>query len=163
VNHSRTAVRLAVLAVVAALASCGPRPIYAGKSVAQLQAELTGPPAGRAAAALGLSRQGPAAVSAVPELVAALTDPDAAVRQNAALALGSVGPDAAEVLPGLTAALGDAEWAVRRQAAVTLGKLGRPAAPAEPALKKLARDPNAQVRKAAADALKQIVPAPPRR
>ena len=93
--------------------------------------------------------------------VAALSDPDAAIRERAAAALGNAGPSAIEPLvgaladvdsfvagaaaaalarigeesvPALTQALGARPEAVRAGAAIALGKLGASARPSAPAL-----------------------------
>ncbi|HGN1917983.1 TPA: HEAT repeat domain-containing protein, partial [Pseudomonas aeruginosa] len=121
--------------------------------------------------------------SAVPAL-AALGDPQAAVRREAVAVLGwlrhqpalaelarlasaDVDPEVRRaatgalglsrevtVLPALCAALADAQWQVREEAATTLGKLGREEA-GEPLLKALADD-YWQVRLRAARALGRL-------
>ncbi|CEI21040.1 hypothetical protein PAMH19_5762 [Pseudomonas aeruginosa] len=121
--------------------------------------------------------------SAVPAL-AAVGDPQAAVRREAVAVLGwlrhqpalaelarlasaDVDPEVrraatgalglsreATVLPALCAALADAQWQVREEAATTLGKLGREEA-GEPLLKALADD-YWQVRLRAARALGRL-------
>ena len=110
----------------------------------------------QARAAFGLSRHGPAASPAAPDLVAALKRPDPPVRQNAALAPGAIGPPAADAVPALTEALGDPEWAVWRQAARALGDIGPAAKPALPALVKLDSDRSKPVREAANGARTKI-------
>ena len=57
---------------------------------------------------------------AVPALIAALKDPDWAVRFTAALALGSIGPQAAAALPALCDAVKDSSPAVSEAAAASL-------------------------------------------
>jgi HEAT repeat protein len=127
-----------------------------GKTVGELRAMLADPdPVVQARGAFGLSRHGPAAAEAVPDLVAKLQSPSALVRQTAALALGAVGPGAAAV-PALAAALADPEWEVRRQAAVALGGIGPGAKAAVPALRKLDADPHKVVRTAAKEARQKI-------
>ena len=64
----------------------------------------------RYALALALGRMGPEAKVAVPDLAAALNDPQ--VRVAAARALGSVGPDAEPAIPALIALLGQERIAV---------------------------------------------------
>ncbi len=58
-------------------------------------------------AAYSIARMGPAAKSAVPALIRALKDPDAAVRFPVCIALREIGPDAREAVPALTEALED--------------------------------------------------------
>jgi HEAT repeat protein len=50
---------------------------------------------------------GPAAKAAVPALIEALGDPDAAVRFPVCVALREIGPEAREAVPALTKALDD--------------------------------------------------------
>jgi HEAT repeat protein len=52
-------------------------------------------------AAQTLARIGPAAEAAVPELLAALDDPDEDVRRSVIRALGQIGPAAADAVPAL--------------------------------------------------------------
>jgi HEAT repeat protein len=128
-----------------------------GKSVEELRVMMADSnPEAQARGAFGLSRHGPAASPAVPDLVAALKRPDALVRQNSALALGAIGPPAASAVPALTESLGDPEWAVRRQAALALGEIGPAAKSALPALARLETDGNKPVREAAKGARKKI-------
>ncbi len=80
---------------------------------------------------------------AVPALVAALSDPDADVREHAADALGHLGPDAEASADALAALAGDPAARVRLAAAAALGQLG-PVADA--ALERLATtDPDPKV------------------
>lgn len=58
-------------------------------------------------AAYSIARMGPAAKAAVPALIRALKDPEAAVRFPVAIALREIGPDAREAVPALTEALED--------------------------------------------------------
>ena len=123
-----------------------------GKKPDELRAMLADPdPEVQARGAFALSRRGPEARDAVPELIPLLKSQAALTRQNAALALAAIGPDAKDAVPALTEELKDSEWAVRRQAAIALGAIGPAAKPAIPALKRLHSDPHKQVR----DALKQ--------
>jgi HEAT repeat protein len=147
----------AVLVGVAVLAGCrggGPTLRDEGKGVDELRAMLAdADPEVQARGAFGLSRHGPAAKDAVPDLVPKLKSPAPLVRQNAALALGAIGPGAKSAVPALEGALKDPEWAVRRQAALALGGIGPDAKPALPALKKLeASDAQKLVRDAAKQA-----------
>lgn len=65
-------------------------------------AELKAPaPQTRNAAAYEIAGLGPAAVSAVPALIAALDDPEASVRFPVTVALGEIGPAAKAAVPRL--------------------------------------------------------------
>lgn len=75
-------------------------------------------------------RKSPEAVAA---LAAALSDPDAAVRQAAASALWDTGRDAAAAKPALEKALGDPVAAVTARAAGALAAMGVPDAELAPA------------------------------
>jgi HEAT repeat protein len=135
---------------------CRSRPPYEGRSVAQLVRMLNDrSPAVQAQGAFGLSRLGPDARDAVPDLIEALKK-DSLVRQNAALALGKIGPDAREAVPALIEVLGDPEWIIRRQAVLALGQIGADARAALPALQKLQKDSSKQVRDAAREALAMV-------
>jgi HEAT repeat protein len=128
-----------------------------GKPVGELRTMLAdADPEVQARGAFGLSRHGPAATEAVPELIAKLKGSTPLVRSNAALALGAVGPGAKAAVPALTESLTDPEWTVRRQAALALGAIGPDAKPALPALRKLDGDPHKAVRAAAQEARKKI-------
>ena len=65
--------------------------------------------------------------SAVPALVAALSDPDASVREHAADALGHLGEDAEGAVPALANLAQDEVAAVRLSAVSALGQLGEAA------------------------------------
>jgi HEAT repeat protein len=137
--------------------SCGTKPPYEGKSVAQLEAMLRSPdPTTQVQGAYGLSRLGPGASPAVPALVEVLHGGNSLVRQNAALALGKIGPDARAAVPELVRMLRDPDWLLRRQAAIALGEIG-PDDAAAAELKRLKRDLPA-VRHAAEDALAKSSP-----
>jgi len=62
-----------------------------------------GAPFGRTAVVQTLGRFGPAAASAVPDLIKAIGDEQQLVRELAAIALGKIGPDAKAAIPALTA------------------------------------------------------------
>lgn len=64
-------------------------------------------PLTRNAAAYSIARMGPAAKSAVPALIRALHDPEAAVRFPVCIALREIGPDAKDAVPALKEALED--------------------------------------------------------
>jgi HEAT repeat protein len=161
VAHMGKSVRVVMLLALVFVSACRTKPPYDGKEAVELENMLRDPnPAVQAQGAFGLSRLGPAARSAVPSLIEALSK-DRPVRQNAALALGQIGPDAREAVPALGEALSDSEWAVRRQAALALGQIGPEARKVIPGLQKVSRDPDPLVRQAAQKALKQIRAAVP--
>ena len=94
----------------------------------------------------------------IPQLIAALRDPDAALRLAAAEAVDRFGPRARDAIPALVQALGDRSDVVRTAAAVSLGGFGPLAKAAVPALRLLLRDAGAAVRLSAAEALARIKP-----
>jgi HEAT repeat protein len=77
---------------------------------------------------------------ALPVLIAALSDPDPAVRSNAAKAIARLGEAAAQAVPALIAALSDSDRSVRSNAARALGQIGTAAAPAIPRLSEAMRE-----------------------
>ncbi len=81
----------------------------------------------------------------VPELAAALSDPDAATRGLAAMALRDRGAASVPALPALEKALRDPDPNVRLMSANALAALGRDAAPALPALIAACSAPDEQV------------------
>ena len=92
------------------------------ESVAALRKALDGPDEkGRVAAINKLADQGPAAKSAVSDLVRLLSDKSDSVRAHAAYALGMIGLDAKEAGPALAKAVGDPNVHVRREA-VEIGR-----------------------------------------
>lgn len=98
--------------------------------------------------------------TALPSLIAGVTDPDVRVRRAAIEALEMLGADAAPAAPALVGALVDPNIFVRWAAARTLGKMApAPAALAVPGLEERLRDLDLDVRLAAAAALKQYGPA----
>jgi HEAT repeat protein len=139
-------------------------------------------------AADALNQMGKDAAAAGPDLVTALSDPDALVRDVAAQAVGKLAPDVpgavpalvklfpdktavravsnfkragAEAVPHLLPLLNDPKLDVptRRQVIRTLGKIGEPAKAAVPALIELTdKDPDAGIREQAAEALGDIGP-----
>ena len=78
----------------------------------------------RRAAADRLAELGPAAGSAVPDLIDALGDPDAGVRAAAATAIGRIGTDDPQARRALEGATRDADGEVRRNASAALARLG---------------------------------------
>jgi len=108
----------------------------------------------RAAAARILGELGPKAKDAVPDLQAALADPDKEVRRSAARSLGDIGPASKSAVPTLGKALKDADPQVRQSAAYALGRIGDPAA--RPFLEAAKKDTNESVKRAAKEALKTL-------
>lgn len=109
-------------------------------------------------AARTIGKIGPAAVSAVPALVACLKDEAATVREHSAEALGDLGPPAGDGVPGLVAVLDDPAPRVRRDAVRSLGQIGDPARTAVPQIKLLLKDKEAIVQEAARNALRILAP-----
>lgn len=101
---------------------------------------------------------GPAALSAVPDLIDAMTDKEPTIREHSAEAIGDIGPVAAEGVPALIKVLTDDDPRVRRDAVRSLGNLGPAAQKAVPAIKKLLLDPVDRVKEAILPALKAIAP-----
>jgi HEAT repeat protein len=111
--------------------------------------------AARVRAASSLSSLGKHARSAVPALIRALKDSNAAVRRAAAEALGRIGrPEAREAIAPLVETLQDSDAKVREEAAGALGFLR--AHQAVPALVALFKDPSRAIRSKAAFALNLI-------
>lgn len=95
--------------------------------------------------------------TAVPPLIAALADDDAAVRTEAAYVFSHLTAQAKQAVPNLIEALtNDAEPKVRRYAARTLGFLGTAGKDAVPALLVALKEPDPIVRAEAAEALGRI-------
>ena len=83
-------------------AAGGKEPVAGGRPLSELIADLkAAAPATRNAAAYEIAGLGPAAKPAVPALIEALDDPDAAVRFPVTVALGEIGPEAAAAVPRL--------------------------------------------------------------
>src|SRR5262249_46122475 len=104
-------------------------------------------------AARALAQIGPPAVA---EVIAALDEPAAAVRNRALLALGTMGRDAGPGVVTVSRFLKHEEADVRLLAALVLGALHEEAKPAGPALEAALRDSDPPVRFVAADSLFQI-------
>jgi HEAT repeat protein len=77
----------------------------------------------RLAAAAALERYGPAARTALPDLIAVLKAQDAELRLSAIRALRSIGLEARAAIPALNAAASDLDPRVRQLAVELLGKL----------------------------------------
>ncbi len=71
-----------------------------------------------------LGEVGPAAKSAVPDIVPLLSDEGPVIRRQAAMTLGEIGPAAKNAVPALIKSLDDKEAAARFGAAYALGKIG---------------------------------------
>jgi HEAT repeat protein len=83
-------------------AAGGEESVARGRPLSELIADLkAAAPATRNAAAYEIAGLGPAAKPAVPALIEALDDPDAAVRFPVTVALGEIGPEAAAAVPRL--------------------------------------------------------------
>jgi HEAT repeat protein len=83
-------------------AAGGEEPVARGRPLSELIADLkAAAPATRNAAAYEIAGLGPTAKPAVPALIEALDDPDAAVRFPVTVALGEIGPEAAAAVPRL--------------------------------------------------------------
>ncbi len=103
---------LLVLALVTARAEAQGKkarePEFEGRRLSSWVADLKGAaPYTRNAAAYAISGMGPAATDAVPALIEALKDPEAAVRFPVCIALREIGPNAKAAVPALTEALDD--------------------------------------------------------
>ncbi len=110
----------------------------------------------RAIAAVG--EVGPKAITAIPDLMRALVDPDENVRTAAAEALGRAarGTGAAAAVPGLINAFTDPDHRVREQAALALGTIGARTDRVIPALVGLLKDSDPQMASAASNALETV-------
>lgn len=83
-------------------APAGPEPVSHERPLSEWMAELKAQaPSSRNAAAYEIASMGPAAAPAVPALIEALDDPDAAVRFPVTVALGEIGPAAEAAVPRL--------------------------------------------------------------
>jgi HEAT repeat protein len=82
---------------------------YDGKPLGYWIRELrsASAPQSRNAAAYAISGMGPAAISAVPALIEALSDPASSVRYPVCVALREIGPGAAAAVPELQKLLDD--------------------------------------------------------
>ena len=97
-----------MLIAVAGPAAAQKEPSFQGLPLSSLIADLKAPaPMTRNAAAYSIAGIGPAAVAAVPALIEALSDDNAAVRFPVCVALREIGPAASAALPALEQALDD--------------------------------------------------------
>ena len=92
---------------------------------------------------------------AVPNLIRALNDADAAVRRDAIHALASIQPPAQETLSALATAMRDPDRGVRRAAVAALGDLR-----AVPVLAQALKDPDKDIRRNVVRALRRTVTRP---
>jgi len=107
---------------------------------------------------------GPAAKTALPELISMLDDPAPEVRANAAFAIGKIGPDAASALPALQTLINN--WFSRKPqrefsdervlTAYALGEIGSAARSALPQIELLKKDADHSVRSVAEAAFVKI-------
>ena len=96
--------------------------------------------------------------SSIPNLLAALKDPNWLIRFSTAMALRRFSDQASVVVPALTNSLDDPDYRVQVEAARTLGSFGADARPAFRKLLQMVRSTNSQVSESAANALKDIDP-----
>jgi HEAT repeat protein len=118
----------------------------------------------RVRAAKALGDLGPAARSAVPVLVTALTDTDNDARRAVIAALRLIQPNAKPTeafIKAIAVDLRDPDASYRLLAARALGRIGSPAAIVAPDLDAARGDPDPDVRRAVAEAAARVnVPAP---
>jgi len=103
---------------------------------------------------------GPSAKAALPELRAALVDPDPANRGEAAVALAALGPEASSAVAELQAVLADEDGPpqVRYAAAYALGSIGPASRPAIEWLHALSESPDELMATVATWAVLKIAP-----
>jgi len=134
--------------------------VYRGRSLSYYVSRLKNASnANRAECVRAIGYFGADAVSAVHELIAALSDSSATTRTAAAGALAQIGPPAKVAVPVLAKSLSDPSPQVRDLAAIALRNMGPEAVSAVPELTLAVKDPIDYVRAPAADALGAIGPA----
>lgn len=103
-----------------------PHPANNKKVVAALGAATRDKDGGvRWMAVKGLSRLGPNAADAVPDLIAVLSDEKSPIRHLAAMALGGIGPQAEDAAPELIKAVYTTQdFALYASAGIALGRIG---------------------------------------
>ncbi len=109
------------------------------------------------AATTALERYGPAAASAIPDLIEASRTTDVVLRVAALKTIAGIGSGAESAVPAVATALQDQEPRVRQTAAEVLGQFGPLARDAEPALRAALNDSSGDVRRAVSDALLNIL------
>jgi HEAT repeat protein len=118
-----------------------PNAVKPTESVTKYREDLKSPDAMvRRAAAAGLKKSGPAAVEALPELVAVLKDSDPGVRTDAAETLATLGSRADKAYVDVLRATTDSVGAVTTAAERYLKEFSRPPAEAVPGLIATAKD-----------------------
>jgi len=105
-----------------------------------------------------LSKIGPDAAPAVPELTAIAKGMEAKLKVEALFTIGAIGPKAAAAVPAVVSALSESDPQTQQTAAYAAGKIGPAATAAVPALKKLTASNDDLVKMTAVWALLQIGP-----
>ena len=105
-----------------------------------------------------LSRVGPEAAPAVPELIALLNDEDPQTRIETLFTLGAIGPGAKSAVGAAAASLGDENQEVQLAAGYCLGRMGADAKEAAPSLRKLLESKDVLLQLVALRALLRIEP-----
>jgi HEAT repeat protein len=137
---------------IQALGLIGVRDGKVVSALSRIVADKSSPHRAIAVASLGSLR----AVSALPELRAALLPPDKYTRILAANALGSFGAEAASAVPELSAMLEDPDTDVKVSAVHSLGLVGPAAASAVPRIARQLQHPDQRLKTAAVSALERI-------
>ena len=137
---------------VQALGRIGARDQLIIAELSKLVAEKGNPQRAMAASALGELK----AVTAVPELIEALSDPDKYTAILAANALAKIGADARAAVPRLTGLLDQPDKDVRRGAVQALGAIGAAAAEAVPGITRQLQSSDRRLKDAAVLALERI-------
>jgi HEAT repeat protein len=109
----------------------------------------------RRQAALALLGMGVEAKGVVPQMMAALKDPDKEVRQNVALAFGPLGEAGLPAIPALLAAAAEKDDTLSKNIADSLSKMGPPAIPA---LTQALKNTDPVIRRVAAASLRDMGP-----
>ncbi len=146
-----------VLAGLVGLLRAEAEPSFEGKALSQWMALLKEVPKDPARTSSDWRKApwalGKIGVPALPHLIEALDDADAAVRLRAIRPIVVMGAVASDAAPALASHLADSDTQVRQWSAVALGQIGPPAAGAVPRLAEALKDSEAAVRQAAAAAL----------
>lgn len=116
---------LSLASAGSALAQKSTEPMVDGRALSAYVVDLAeaAAPLTRNNAAYSIARMGPLAKSAVPALIKALKDPEAAVRFPVCIALREIGPDAIDAVPALKEALEDRNEDVAAMARRALMKI----------------------------------------